>query len=87
LRRRCRAAAASLLKAEFHVLLELAELLFQLPVLELQLLDLAGQRAHLPFHAAQAEHEFRGILCLGARAEPGKRQDGKEGDEKASNHR
>ena len=59
---RARAAAAALLEPEFHVLLELPHLLLQRPVLELKLLDLARELAHLVLEAIEAHDRVRGIL-------------------------
>ena len=68
-RRAGRAVAAALVHAEIDVFLELAKLVAQPAVLELQLLDLAGQLAQLVFQPGRPHEQIGSILRRGRRGQ------------------
>ncbi len=60
-----RARTSALLETELNILLELAELIPELPVFVLQLLDLAGHLPDLALEPAHADDELRRVLGEG----------------------
>jgi hypothetical protein len=93
LRGRCAAArrgagrvAALLLETEVVVFLRATQLLLELLIAELQLLDLAGEHAHLVFDLVEAHDDIGGRHLRGRRRGDGASERGQQSGVKNSRH-
>jgi hypothetical protein len=66
-----RGALIATLGAEIEFFLRAAQLLFELLIAELQLLDLAGEHAHLVLDLVEAHHDIGGRHLRGRRGRKG----------------